>query len=528
MRLLIASALLSVGSPSFSDAPALFSSCEQYKYVSGLGASVFDQDCTTAYLLPGPEGTLEVNGGFSSVGDALCQAVQSAESAALGAFGDAAAREARKRDVQQQRDALASEMSQLRLQIDKLEQARLAIEGAHTAAQANSVALAQRFETECGNDAAKDFACYGLGDDLRKGEEAVKNSSQQLTAIGAMVLSASDRTSALSVEDDQLKAEYDNLDASVSTPEQQAAALKTLADLRLQQGAVISVTLATPLVEELGRARSANSQTGISVEQMRFTGGTIYVAGMNNDGAPELVGAARVVVPGQILENDGILFVNAAGVQINLDAVSACQAFGYKEPGAISNKDWSKYVQASLVGKAYLRYNALLNASIDVHMDYEKFYELIVNNSSQNGFFKTSTLKSVQETMTGDGSLRVTIVDEGDVLTADEEEALQSGMRDRVVQRALNFLNPQYVGVDTNASPGAPTAGAPKLAAEMRKCPNQWCQVAAVVVDVANSIFGGADSRQSFVQSLGVSSDESYSKSDAYEFVTDLVFTPDQ
>jgi hypothetical protein len=58
----------------------------------------------------------------------------------------------------------------------------------------------------------------------------------------------------------------------------------------------------------------------------------------------------------------------------------------------------------------------------------------------------------------------------------------------------------------------------------LRKCPNQWCQAAAIVVDVANSIFGGSEAIQSFVQSQAVASTETYSEDRAFEYPTDMIF----
>jgi hypothetical protein len=182
-------------------------------------------------------------------------------------------------------------------------------------------------------------------------------------------------------------------------------------------------------------------------------------------------------------------------------------------------------IAAAIVAKAYLRYKAALRAKIEVRMDYSKFYELLVQTESRNGFFRTSTVRSVSEKLVASNSMSVKISDEG-AMSADAKDALQAAIRDRVIQRALDFLNPKYIGVDPNASPGSPVAGGPQLAKELRKCPNQWCQVGAIVVDVANSIFGGSSSIQKFVQDLKVASVETYDKSDVFEFVTDLTFVP--
>lgn len=518
------SGLLSCETPAQAGPPILFRTCPEVAYKAGAGPLIFDESCKAAYLLPGPVGQMEVTGSFISVTDEQCESVAAAQSAALGAFGDAASRANARKDIQRKRDALAEKVADLTNQRDPLEQAKTGVSQAHDKAAASAGKLEKQFADDCGSDSGKSFSCYSLADDLKKQKDAETETSSQIQKIDGLLKQIYDQLASAQDEDKGLKADYERLEKGQSDPAEQAEAIKTLNDLRSQQGATISATLITPLAAELKEVRNANSAKGIQIEAMRFEGGSIYVGGLAKSETPQLTGAARIELPGQQLTEGGTLFVNASGAKITLDTVAACQMFGYKNPANLSTKDLSNKVAGALVAKAYLKYKALLNVTINVKMDYNKFYELLVSTDSKNGFFKTSTVKSVSETMRADGSLSIEIVDEGNVLTADEKDALQSAMRDRVVQRALDFLNPKYVGVDPGAAPGAPTAGAGQLANALRKCPNQWCQVGAVVVDVANSIFGGSASRQSFVQSLGVATSETYKNSDAIDLVTDFTF----
>lgn len=510
---------------SFAGAPILFQACPNIAYKSDQGPLIFDSECKAGYLLPGSNGTMEVTGSLISVTDDQCAAVKAAESAALGAFGDAAARQAKRKEIQKRRDELATQSSSLATQRLQLVQARSATKNAFDASSASIIALEKQYLDDCGNDPAKSLTCYSISTNLTKQRKINATASKQLEGIETLLAQVTEQEASLQALDVSLKGDFDKLENGNASAEQQAEALKTLTEMRTHHGATISATLTSPLIADLKKVRDANAGKGIQIEAMRFTGGSIYVAGVDTTGTPQLLGAATVEVPGQKITEGGTLFVNASGVKITLDTVGACQAFGYKSPAALTKKDIQSGVSGTIVAKAYLNYNALLNVTVTVKMDYEKFYSLLVSTESKNGFFKTSTIKNVQETMRGDSSLSVVIVDEGNLLSKEEKETLQSAMRDRVIARALNFLNPQYVGVDPNSSPAAPAAGAGQLAKELRKCPDKWCQVGAVVVDVANAIFGGSASRQSFVQNLNVAAVETYKNTDAVEFTTDFTFS---
>ena len=521
---LLAGVLLTAGL-SFAGPPVLFQTCPDVKYKAGQGALIFDDSCKAAYLLPGPIGLIEVTGSFSSISDSKCAAVAAAESAALGAFGDTAARATKKKEIQEQRDKLADQTADLDNQKLPLEQVKVGVSQARDRSSAAALKIEMQFLNDCESDATKSFACFSLQSDLKKQQNLAAETADQLTKVDALLKQVYDQLASIKLQDDSLKADYDKLDKGASTPSEQVAAEKVLSELRQQQGATISATQTTPLSTELKAVRDANTGKDIQIQAMRFIGGSIHAAGIDKTNTPQLLGSATIVLPGQQeMTEDGSLFINASGAQIVLDTVAACQLFAYKDPSNLSPKDMAKRVAANLVAKAYLRYTALLSVTVTVSMDYSKFYELLVSTESKNGFFKTSTIRSVVEKMRGDSSLSVVIVDEGNVLSAEQKDALQSAMRDRVVQRALDYLNPKYVGVDPNAKPGEPTAGAGQLATSLRKCPNQWCQVGAVVVDVANSIFGGSASRQSFVQSLGVNSTETYKNTDTIDLVTDFAF----
>lgn len=528
MRLLIALFLLvgqSAISSSIAGPPALFQTCSNLKLVDGLGLVVFDAECKSAYLAPSAEGTLKLTAAFVSISDNDCSAVQSAETTALGAFGDAAARGAKRSGILADIKALEADVVRYSSEIDnyKLIVSKLTADAAKVGKEVEDANKA--FADQCGGDENRSFSCLAIAGDLKKATQKKSSTDTNLARANLLKSDSEQKQSVARAKITTLSEQAERLNITNVSAAEQADALKAVESLRKEQGAVLSATLVTPLAAELKRLRDANIGSSLDIVQMRFEGGSLYAAGLNRKLAPEMQGQPLLEIPGQELASGGTLFINAAGAKLTLDKVAACQAFAYKRPTSVNLGALTDQVSAAVVAKAYLRYKAALRAKIEVKMNYAKFYELLVKTESKNGFFKTSTVRSVSETLRASNDLVVKVSDEG-AMTAEAKDALQAAIRDRVIQRALDFLNPKYVGVDPNATPAVPVAGAPQLANELRKCPNQWCQVGAVVVDLANSVFGGSTSIQNFVQSLNVTSTETYEKSDVFEFVTDLTFTP--
>jgi hypothetical protein len=518
--------LISGAGQGYAEAPQLYKTCPGLSRPGRIGLVLFDTNCTSAFLLPGSEGTLTVTGAFISISNASCTSVRAMEEAALGVFGDAAKRESKRKELEHE---LRSLQVTEQASNDEIAQYRELAESVSQELESIVAAIPvheEKFRNTCNNDKNISFECSNIAGALEKAKTAKIDLESKKSKLEGLIKTTDNEIKINGTRVQHLITTINALTLGSQSSELQQRAKDELANFRRELGATISVTLKTALVEDLRRLRQLNSSPKINIDQARFTGGSVFVAGIDRSGVPEAVGGVSVKLPGVTIEGGGVLFTNASGVQLSLDAIAACQAFEYKRPDPANLALIEQRLAANVVAKAYVKYRALVGASVKVEMNYKRFYELMVENKSSNGFFRPSTLKQISEKMSGENTLSVTISDEGGVLSSELKDSLQNAMRARVIQRALDLLNVSYTGIDKSASSEQAKAGAPVLSAELRKCVNPWCQAGAAVVDVAHAIFGGSESVQRFVQSSSVQSIELYNQHESYEFATDLVFVP--
>ncbi|RWX13626.1 hypothetical protein EHI42_19725 [Rhizobium hidalgonense] len=530
MRVIMVAIFVVILSTAISHAdgpPLLFKACPGVTIPPGVGLILYDQDCSTGYLLPSPTGDLKVTAAFVTVGDNMCASVSAIQEAALGAFGNAEERAKKRAELEKQIKILKKEAKQISDSLETFKQAQSASAATIQETTQEKASLQAEFENNCGSDPKKNFSCLSLSKKLDAAGLELEQVVGDKGKLDALIASKEEALNSKNSEVTTTQTAIDAL-ASSDTPTQlQQEAIKSLSDMKKQAGAVISATLKTALNTDLARLQQANAGSKTTFVPMRLLGGSLYAAGIDKNEAPDTLGGVQVEIPGSPVDGGGTLFVSASGSKLTLDAVSACQAFDYSIPKVTNLKEISEHLSANVVAKAYLRYKALLGVSAKVTMNYRKFYELIVTTKSTNGFFKTSTMKDISEKLVAQNDLSISVVDDNNILSADAKAALVNGMRDRVIQRGLDLIDAKYVGIDKNASAASSKAGAKVAADELRKCPNQWCQAGAIVLDVAHAIFGGTSSMQTFVQNLNVNSNEEYNEKEAFEFVADLVFEPD-
>ncbi len=525
--------LFAVGSVCFvgasaaakADAPMVFKTCAGVTPTAKQGLLLFDDKCKSAYLLPGSEGQLNVTGAFFTYSDQACEAVQAMETAVLGTFGGAAERASKKKELEKNLKVLQDKIAEVSQELGNLNLARGAFSTNQQSTQAALSSARSAFERKCNQDPNKSLECLSLSNDVIKLDAKDVELTGKMSKLDKIISIQSGDLDAARAQELTVLSAIKALRPEATPKELSNEARTQLDEMRKQQGAVVSVTLKTGLSDDLRRVRQLNAANPINIDQMRFASGSIYISGKREIGAPDLIGNVDIQMPGEVVTGGGVLFINAAGVKLTLDTVAACQAFNYKRPSSTNLPLVTQNLAANVVAKAYLRYNALVGVTVTVDFNYDKFYELLVSTESRNGFFRTSTVKNVAETLKGQSSLNVQIVDEGKILSQDAKNAIQTTMTNRVIQQALDLLNAKYVGIDPAANATVPTAGAPVAADALRKCTNKWCQAGAAVIDVAHAIFGGSDSRQKFVQQHGVKSSETYNNQEIFEFTTDLTFS---
>lgn len=121
--------------------------------------------------------------------------------------------------------------------------------------------------------------------------------------------------------------------------------------------------------------------------------------------------------------------------------------------------------------------------------------------STKGGLFKTSTTSKLLQTAESEGwfQLEMDCDDQRVCDVAKEETALQ--IKNRLIERVLSNISLTTMGTVLSPAdaPAPGENGATVASRELKKCGHAYCQVAAVVLDVGSSIFGGTSKTDSFI-----------------------------
>ena len=509
---------------AFAAAPYLYKTCPTN--MAGIDSLVlFDKDCTSGFVFPSSSAKLSVNSALVSISEERCAAVKELEKTALGSFGDAADRSTRLIELSEQLSSKTQEFDRLHEEKGLFDLATKKLDLAHADLQSEVQELEAEFSDQCPAGQDDSFTCLAkqLELDKRKAEISEnRTKSKQLKLIidakNADIEKVAAELSAISAESETLL----NLPDGVETTTQEDAKTK-LAELSAQNGITVSFSLTSQAQDHLEKIRSQNVGSDINYQEMRWLGGSLHMAPAILTPVPEANGFSQVSVPG-LIEGDGTLFINASGAKLIMDVVATCRAFEYSRPDPSNLTEIGQAISANVVGKSYLSYSAIVQADIKITFNYEKFYEFLVRNRSKNGFFKKKTIKEVSDQLEAQSLFVVEFSQEGEVIGANEKEAIIQSLRNQLVQRALDAVGANYVGIDPNANPASASVGAPSVSSELRKCANKWCQAGAVAIDAAHSIFGGSEQLQQFTQGSSLAFEEQYSEGQPIVLSTDMTF----
>lgn len=126
----------------------------------------------------------------------------------------------------------------------------------------------------------------------------------------------------------------------------------------------------------------------------------------------------------------------------------------------------------------------------------------IKKNSSSGGLFKTSTTSKIIEKNESDSYFKFEMdCDDARICEQLKTETAFS-IKLRLVKEVFDNIALATMGY--NPSQGGPTStgpsGAQTAAEALRKCPNAYCQAGAIVLDVAQSIFGGTSATEQYIK----------------------------
>jgi flagellar hook-basal body complex protein FliE len=152
--------------------------------------------------------------------------------------------------------------------------------------------------------------------------------------------------------------------------------------------------------------------------------------------------------------------------------------------------------------------NVVYEYDLEATYKYTASYNLstlaskIKKNSTSGGLFKTSSTSKLIETNESDSYFKFDMEcdDQRICEQAKTETAFNIKLRlmkevfDNISVTTLGY-NPILANIPTPGASGAQTA-----ADALRKCPDTYCQAGAVVLDIAQSIFGGSSATEEYIK----------------------------
>lgn len=279
--------------------------------------------------------------------------------------------------------------------------------------------------------------------------------------------------------------------------EQRKYIIDQYSDLSRTLGASIELNFSSGIGENLAAFQNLNPNSEVNFVsvalkdvKLAWNQSTVF--------EPEMKVAFNQSVPVSDLNSFGVGSFNA---RLDLSLIGACplsDPFDHEFPNKLKAKDVSGVITPNLI------YSYDMGATYKYHAEYNlsSLASRIREYSSKGGLFKTSSTSSLIETAESSGWFKFAMeCDDSRICDKAKEETAYS-IKQRLIKEVLDNIAVGTIGhvipVVDSAKPGA--NGASIAADGLRKCPNVYCQVSAVVLDVGNAIFGGTNQTDSYVK----------------------------
>jgi len=278
--------------------------------------------------------------------------------------------------------------------------------------------------------------------------------------------------------------------------DQRKMIINEYSDLSTTLGASVALLFSNGIDESVRSYKKLNSQSGIEFVAVQLKDSQISF-NQTNPFDPELSSMVDKKLPILNLDEVG---PGSFSVSANLNLNGACPLIDPFEGtiGTINPEDISGIVTPNMIYKYEVGATYQYKASFNLAALAKK----IVNVSSKGGFFKTSSTATLTESTDTSSwfKLEMSCDDSRVCDQAKQETALD--IKNRLIKQVLDEVAITTIGYTatpgTAAEPGK--NGASTAADAARKCPNPYCQAAAVVLDISSSIFGGTSKTDQFIK----------------------------
>jgi hypothetical protein len=278
--------------------------------------------------------------------------------------------------------------------------------------------------------------------------------------------------------------------------EQRKFIIDQYSDLSRTLGASLELNFSNGIDENIQAFKNLNPDTDITFVPVALK--NVKLAwNQSNNFDPDMQVAFNQSIP---LPDMNAIGAGSFDARLDLSLIGACpltDVYSHQMPNRIKVKDVAGIITPNVV------YQYDLGATYKYHAEYNlaSLASKIREVSTKGGLFKTSSMSTLIETAESSGWFKFSMeCDDARVCEQAKTETALS-IKLRLVKEVFDDISIAKIGSslsNTNApTPGRDGASAASDA--LKKCPNVYCQAAAVVLDVGDSIFGGTNKTDAFI-----------------------------
>ncbi|MBT4762377.1 MAG: hypothetical protein HOO06_11815 [Bdellovibrionaceae bacterium] len=154
-------------------------------------------------------------------------------------------------------------------------------------------------------------------------------------------------------------------------------------------------------------------------------------------------------------------------------------------------------------GNVFYTYQLQTDRKFEFKYNEHELFRRIKKKSRKGGLFKTSVAQSLTEELNAKSWLQVKVTSEDSRNVYVDSQKMISEIRSEYLNRAIFKVAKYFVSKEQLHLLTPPSEnGAAVASKELKKCPNPYCQFGAAVLDVANAIFGEAQSSASHTRTI--------------------------
>lgn len=222
-----------------------------------------------------------------------------------------------------------------------------------------------------------------------------------------------------------------------------------------------------------------------------------------------------------------VVFGNSISAQIGLTLAGACPYF--TDMNTVDRNVNAQELTAHMVANAGYTYELQARRSYHAEYSLSQMISRLEKRVKKGGFFSSRTAHEVVEDNSSSDWFRISFnADSGEFnYTPSEQQLLTKDVKANIMDRALKNFAMLNTGLSTPPSvPGMNPTGASVFASNLRGCFNWYCQAGSLVFGTLDSIFGRSEAVSNFKKTNSSWVSEDVNGLAIIERASSLTFTP--